>query len=76
LRPEVLEALDVALIGVPMDLGVTNRASARLGPRAVRAIERIGPYENVLRVATLGGLKVADVGAAPMRSRFGLAECH
>jgi len=34
--------LDVALIGVPMDLGVTNRAGARLGPRAVRDIERIG----------------------------------
>ena len=36
--------LDVALIGVPMDLGVTNRAGARLGPRAVRSVERIGPY--------------------------------
>jgi agmatinase len=76
LRPEVLEALDVALIGVPMDLGVTNRAGARLGPRAVRAIERIGPYEHVLRVAPMGRLKVADVGDVPMRSRFGLAECH
>ncbi|MGO8105722.1 arginase family protein, partial [Rhizobium leguminosarum] len=49
--PEVLEALDVVVIGVPMDLGVTNRAGARLGPRAVRAIERIGPYEHFLRVA-------------------------
>ncbi|NKJ95718.1 agmatinase [Rhizobium leguminosarum bv. viciae] len=76
LRPEVLEALDVALIGVPMDLGVTNRAGARLGPRAVRAVERVGPYEHVLRVAPMGGLKVADVGDVPMRSRFGLAECH
>lgn len=76
LQPEVLEALDVALIGVPMDLGVTNRAGARLGPRAVRAVERIGPYEHVLRVAPMGGLTVADVGDVPMRSRFGLAECH
>jgi agmatinase len=30
--------LDVALIGVPMDLGVTNRAGSRLGPRAVADI--------------------------------------
>ena len=45
--------LDVALVGVPMDLGVTNRAGARLGPRAVRAIERIGPYEHVLRIAPI-----------------------
>jgi agmatinase len=37
-----------------MDLGVTNRAGARLGPRAVRAVERIGPYEHALahRAAT------------------------
>ena len=68
--------LDVALIGVPMDLGVTNRAGARLGPRAVRSVERIGPYEHVLRVAPMGNLAVADVGDVPMRSRFSLDECH
>jgi agmatinase len=68
--------LDVALIGVPMDLGVTNRAGARLGPRAVRAVERIGPYEHVLRVAPMGDLEVADVGDVPMKSRFSLDECH
>ena len=33
---ETLEALDIALIGVPMDLGVTNRAGARHGPREMR----------------------------------------
>jgi agmatinase len=76
LRTDVLQSLDVALIGVPMDLGVVNRAGARLGPRAVRAVERIGPYEHVLRVAPMGSLRVADVGDVPMRSRFSLAECH
>src|SRR5690606_1192085 len=68
--------LDVALVGVPMDLGVTNRAGARLGPRAVRSVERIGPYEHVLRVAPTGQLEVADVGDVPMKSRFSLDECH
>lgn len=76
LRPDILDALDVALIGVPMDLGVTNRAGARLGPRAVRGVERIGPYEHVLRVAPMGRLKVADVGDIALRSRFSLADCH
>ena len=76
LTREVLATLDVALIGVPMDLGVTNRAGARLGPRAVRGIERIGPYEHVLRLAPMGRLKVADVGDVPLRSRFDLASCH
>jgi agmatinase len=68
--------LDVALVGVPMDLGVTNRAGARLGPRAVRAVERIGPYDHVLRIAPSVHLAVADIGDVPMRSRFSLDECH
>jgi guanidinopropionase len=66
----------VALIGVPMDLGVTNRAGSRLGPRAVRSIERIGPFEHVLRVAPFGLADIADVGDVPLASRFSLSECH
>ena len=68
--------LDVALVGVPMDLGVTNRAGARLGPRAVRAVERIGPYDHVLRIAPTVHLSVADIGDVPMESRFSLDQCH
>ncbi|MGH8034472.1 MAG: agmatinase, partial [Lysobacterales bacterium] len=71
-----LAGLDVALIGVPMDLGVTNRTGARFGPRAVRGIERIGPYEHALALAPMTQLKVADVGDVPMQSRYSLAECH
>jgi len=68
--------LDCALIGVPMDLGVTNRAGARLGPRAVRGVERIGPIEHALKIAPMTMLKVADVGDVPFRSRFSLESCH
>ena len=68
--------LDVALVGVPMDLGVTNRSGARLGPRAVRSVERIGPYEHALRIAPSVHLAVADVGDVPMQSRFSLDQCH
>jgi len=68
--------LDVAVIGVPMDLGVTNRAGARLGPRAVRAVERIGPFEHALRIAPNAHLAAADVGDVPMQSRFSLEQCH
>lgn len=76
--PEQIDfgGLDIALIGVPMDLGVTNRAGARLGPRAVRAIERIGPYEHVLKMAPMTGRQVADIGDVPFRSRFSLENCH
>ncbi|MEO8674741.1 MAG: arginase family protein [Casimicrobiaceae bacterium] len=67
--------IDVVLVGVPMDLGVTNRAGARIGPRAVRGVERIGPYEHVLKIAPMGMLKVADIGDVPMASRFSLEQC-
>lgn len=68
--------IDVAVVGVPMDLGVTHRSGARFGPRAVRAVERIGPYEHALKIAPLRHLRAADVGDVPMRSRFDLAACH
>jgi guanidinopropionase len=68
--------LDIALIGVPMDLGVTNRAGCRLGPRAVRQIERIGPYHYVHRKVPASMLKIADVGDVPFRSRYSLEESH
>jgi len=68
--------LDVALVGVPMDLGVTNRAGARLGPRAIRDVERIGPYDHALRIAPGVHLSVADIGDVPMQSRFSLDQCH
>ena len=76
-RPEVQEladfgGLDMALIGVPMDLGVTNRAGARLGPRAVRAIERIGPYAHVLGMLPMAEVTAADIGEVTFRSRFSL----
>jgi guanidinopropionase len=64
--------LDVALVGVPMDLGVTNRAGARFGPRAVRDVERIGPYNHALEVVPRGECNVADIGDVPLRSRFSL----
>jgi len=71
-----LAGLDVALIGVPMDLGVTNRAGTRLGPRAVRAVERMGPMDHVNGTAPFNLVKAADIGDVPFRSRYSLESCH
>lgn len=68
--------LQVALYGIPMDLGVTNRSGARFGPRAVRGIERIGPYEHVLKCLPTRELRAADVGDVVFRSRYSLEMCH
>lgn len=71
-----LSGLDVALVGVPMDVGVSNRSGTRFGPRAVRGVERIGPYNHALKVMPAATLAVADLGDVPFRSRFDLALCH
>lgn len=68
--------LQVALAGVPMDLGASNRSGCRFGPRALRAVERVGPYHHVLRCTPTRELRVADIGDVPMRSRFSLEQSH
>lgn len=68
--------LQVAILGVPMDLGVTNRPGSRFGPRALRSIERIGPYNHVLGCAPVHELRVADIGDVPFRSRYRLEMSH
>jgi len=71
-----LSGLDVALIGMPMDLGITNRNGCRFGPRALRAIERIGPFNHVLSCMPSAELRLADIGDVPFRSRFDLTKSH
>ncbi len=60
---ETLDNIDIGLIGVPTDLGVTNRAGARHGPREIRNASSlmrsfdisngINPFEHC-RIADLG----------------------
>jgi agmatinase len=71
---ELGDGLDVALLGAPMDLGVTNRPGARFGPRALRSIERVGPYNHVLDVVPFGTMKCGDVGDIPLQSRYSLPQ--
>ena len=36
-----LDNVDIAIMGVPFDSGVTNRPGARLGPRAIRNMSQL-----------------------------------
>src|SRR5438270_11365644 len=50
-RPEAADlpdcgGLDIALVGVPMDLGVAHRAGCRFGPRGLRKNSSTGPYTS------------------------------
>ena len=55
--------LDVALLGIPYDGGVSYRPGARFGPRAVREQSSlIRPWHPVLKVHPFDRLRVADCG--------------
>jgi guanidinopropionase len=63
-----LEGVDIGLIGVPTDLGVTNRPGARHGPREIRNASSlmrgfnlglgVNPYE-LCRIADLGDVRLS-----------------
>jgi guanidinopropionase len=69
---ESAAGLDIAAVGIPMDLGVSNRPGARFGPRALRSVERIGPYHHRFRGVPKSECRIADIGDVPFRSRYSL----
>lgn len=55
--------LDVAFVGVPFDIGTSNRSGARFGPRQIRSEScLIRPYNMATRAAPFDSLQVADIG--------------
>jgi len=57
------QGLDAAFIGVPLDIGTSNRAGARFGPRQVRAESALlRPYNLATGAAPFDTLQVADLG--------------
>ena len=61
--------LDVAFIGVPLDIGTSNRAGARFGPRQIRAESSlIRPYNMATGAAPFDTLQVADLGDVPINT--------
>ena len=60
---ESAEGLDVCFVGVPLDIGTSNRPGARFGPRQIRAESAlIRPYNMATRAAPFDSLAVADIG--------------
>lgn len=58
-----LDQLDVAVVGVPLDIGTSNRPGARFGPRAIRAESvLIRPYNMATRAAPFDRLRIDDTG--------------
>jgi guanidinobutyrase len=61
--PPVDLPVDVGFVGVPLDIGTSNRPGARFGPRAVRAEScLLRPYNMATRAAPFDSLRVGDTG--------------
>ena len=58
-----LKGLDVAFLGVPMDIGTSWRSGTRFGPKQVRSESAmIRPYNIQTGAAPFDSLQVADIG--------------
>ncbi|MFD3189704.1 agmatinase [Sedimentitalea sp. HM32M-2] len=58
-----LDWLDVAVLGVPVDIGTSWRSGTRFGPKQIRAESAmIRPYNMATGAAPFESLQVADVG--------------
>ena len=69
-----LENIDIALIGVPFDLGVYNRAGARLGPKAIRHVTMFGSFNHHNKISPSALCRIADIGDVPVQHRYNLDE--
>ena len=59
--------LDAAFVGVPLDIGTSNRPGTRFGPRHIRAESAlIRPYNMTTGAAPFDKLRVADLGDVPI----------
>jgi guanidinobutyrase len=66
---DVDSGLDVAFVGVPFDIGTSNRPGARLAPRQIRDESRmLRPYNMATRAAPFDSLRIADVGDVPINT--------
>ena len=55
--------LDVAFVGIPLDIGTSNRPGTRLGPRQIRDESRmLRPFNMATGAAPFEHLQVADIG--------------
>jgi guanidinobutyrase len=59
--------LDACFIGIPLDIGTSNRSGTRFGPRQIRAESaHLRPYNMGTRAAPYDALAVADIGDVPI----------
>lgn len=63
------EGLDACFIGIPLDVGTSNRPGTRFGPKQIRAESvMLRPYNMWTRAAPFDSLRIADIGDVPINT--------
>ena len=66
---DTAEGLDACFVGIPLDIGTSNRPGTRLGPRQIRDESRmLRPYNMATRARPYDSLQVADIGDVPINT--------
>jgi guanidinobutyrase len=61
--PDSAEDVDVGIVGVPLDIGTSNRNGTRYGPRQIRAESvLVRPYGMATGAAPFDSFQIADLG--------------
>lgn len=61
--PRTPDGIDVGIVGVPLDIGTSNRTGARYGPRQIRSESvLVRPYSMATGAAPFDSFQVADLG--------------
>lgn len=69
-----LAGLDVAVLGIPMDIGTSWRSGTRFGPKQIRSESAmIRPYNMATSAAPFDALQIADIGDLAINT-FSLSE--
>lgn len=64
-----LSKLDAAIIGIPFDIGTSNKPGSRLAPRQIRDESRmLRPYNMATRAAPFDSIAIADYGDVPINT--------
>lgn len=71
---ENADGLDIAAIGVPLDIGTSNRSGSRFGPREIRGQSvLVRPYGMATGAAPFDSFQIADIGDVPINT-FNLSD--
>ncbi|WP_170572114.1 agmatinase [Ruegeria atlantica] len=73
-QADSLAGLDVAVLGIPMDIGTSWRSGTRFGPKQIRSESAmIRPYNMANSAAPFDSLQIADIGDLAINT-FSLAD--